>query len=51
MGTACHAIGTAAAIAEHPKVGAYSSVAMALSALLTAIIVPLLYPFLVNILL
>lgn len=48
MGTACHAIGTAAALAEHPKIGAFSSVAMALSALLTAIIVPLLYPFLVN---
>ena len=51
MGTACHAIGTAAALAEHPKIGAFSSVAMALSALLTAVIVPLLYPFLVNILL
>lgn len=48
MGTACHAIGTAAALAENPKAGAFSSVAMALSALLTAIIVPLLYPFLVN---
>ncbi|WP_338364943.1 LrgB family protein [uncultured Pseudoalteromonas sp.] len=48
MGTACHAIGTAAALAEHPKIGAFSSVAMALSALLTAIIVPVLYPFLVN---
>jgi putative effector of murein hydrolase len=51
MGTACHAIGTAAAIAEHPKVGAFASVAMALSALLTAIIVPILYPILVNTLL
>lgn len=51
IGTACHAIGTAAAIAEHPKIGAFSSVAMALSALLTAVIVPLLYPILVNTLL
>lgn len=51
MGTACHAIGTAAALAEHPKIGALSSVAMALSALLTAIIVPVLYPFLINTLL
>jgi putative effector of murein hydrolase len=51
IGTACHAIGTAAAIAEHPKVGAFASVAMALSALLTAIIVPLLYPILITILL
>ncbi|WP_372760779.1 LrgB family protein [Pseudoalteromonas sp.] len=51
MGTACHAIGTAAALAEHPKIGAFSSVAMALTALLTAIIVPILYPFLINTLL
>ncbi|ASM53114.1 MULTISPECIES: LrgB family protein [Pseudoalteromonas] len=51
MGTACHAIGTAAALVEHPKIGAFSSVAMALSALLTAVIVPFLYPILVNTLL
>lgn len=46
IGTACHAIGTAAVINEHPRIGAFSSVAMALSALLSALIVPLLYPFL-----
>lgn len=46
IGTACHAIGTAAALNEHVTVGAYASVAMALSALLTALIVPWLYPFL-----
>jgi putative effector of murein hydrolase len=51
MGTASHAIGTAAALAAHPKIGAFSSIAMALTALLTAIIVPVLYPFLVNTLL
>lgn len=51
IGTACHAIGTAAALTEHPKAGAFASVSMALSALLTAIIVPLLYPMLVSILL
>lgn len=51
MGTACHAIGTASALVEHPKIGAFSSVAMALSALLTAVIVPFLYPILVNTLL
>ncbi len=46
IGTACHAIGTAAALRENPKIGAFASVAMALSALLTALIVPWLYPFL-----
>ncbi|HEA15963.1 hypothetical protein LCGC14_2555160 [marine sediment metagenome] len=46
VGCAFHAIGTAAALTEHPKIGAFASVAMALSALLTALIVPLLYPFL-----
>ncbi|MBB1294785.1 LrgB family protein [Pseudoalteromonas sp. SR41-4] len=46
IGTAFHAIGTAAALVEHPRIGAFASVAMALSALLTALIVPLLYPFL-----
>ena len=46
IGTACHAIGTAAVINEDPRIGAFSSVAMALSALLSALIVPLLYPFL-----
>lgn len=46
IGTACHAIGTAAALNEHTSIGAYASVAMALSALLTALIVPWLYPFL-----
>jgi predicted murein hydrolase (TIGR00659 family) len=51
IGTACHAIGTAAALSEHPKAGALASVAMALSALLTALIVPLLYPFLAYLLL
>ncbi|MEC8206920.1 MAG: LrgB family protein [Pseudomonadota bacterium] len=44
IGTACHAIGTASLIVEQPKAGAFASVAMALSALLSAIIVPLLYP-------
>lgn len=46
IGTACHAIGTAAVLSEHPRIGAFASVAMALSALLTALIVPLLYPIL-----
>lgn len=46
IGTACHAIGTAAALNKHTSIGAYASVAMALSALLTALIVPWLYPFL-----
>ena len=51
IGTACHAIGTAAALNKHPQIGAFSSVAMALSALLTAIIVPWLYPYLSQLLL
>ncbi|MDN3376864.1 MULTISPECIES: LrgB family protein [unclassified Pseudoalteromonas] len=46
IGTACHAIGTAAVLNENVSAGAYASVAMALSALLTALIVPWLYPFL-----
>lgn len=46
IGTACHAIGTAAALNKHARIGAFSSVAMALSALLTALIVPWLYPYL-----
>ncbi|NMR26696.1 LrgB family protein [Pseudoalteromonas sp. NEC-BIFX-2020_002] len=46
IGTACHAIGTAAALNENTSIGAFASVAMALSALVTALIVPLLYPFL-----
>ncbi|MBQ4831943.1 LrgB family protein [Pseudoalteromonas sp. MMG010] len=51
IGTACHAIGTAAALSEHPKAGAFSSVAMAITALLTALIVPLVYPLLASFLL
>ena len=51
VGTACHAIGTAAALNKHARIGAYSSVAMALSALLTALIVPWLYPYLSQLLL
>ncbi|WP_404338706.1 LrgB family protein [Pseudoalteromonas mariniglutinosa] len=46
IGTACHAIGTASLITEQPKAGAFASVAMALSALLSALIVPWLYPLL-----
>ncbi|MGO2075933.1 MAG: LrgB family protein [Pseudoalteromonas sp.] len=46
IGTACHAIGTAAVLSEHPRIGAFASVAMALCALLSALIVPLLYPIL-----
>ncbi|BDF95180.1 LrgB family protein [Pseudoalteromonas haloplanktis] len=46
IGTTFHAIGTAAVLTEPQKISAFASVAMALSALLTALIVPLLYPFL-----
>lgn len=50
IGTACHAIGTASLISDQPKAAAFASVAMALSALLSAIIVPLLYPVIQHIL-
>jgi putative effector of murein hydrolase len=48
IGTASHAIGTAAALDEHTRIGALASVAMALSALLTAVLVPLVYSLLVK---
>ncbi len=46
LGTACHAIGTAAALKENEQAGAFASVALALSALVSAIMVPLIYPWL-----
>lgn len=46
MGAACHAIGTARALELHPSMGGFASIAMALSAINTAIFVPVLYPLL-----
>ena len=46
MGVVCHAIGTAAALERNPTVGAFASTAMILSALITAIWVPILYAML-----
>jgi predicted murein hydrolase (TIGR00659 family) len=46
MGAACHAIGTARALELHPSMGGFASIAMALSAINTAILVPILYPLL-----
>lgn len=41
MGVAAHGIGTAAAFHENPRTGAYSGLAMALSGVFTAILLPL----------
>ncbi len=49
LGAACHGIGTATAIADNEISAAYASTAMALSAILTPIITPMYYPFLVQI--
>mgnify|MGYP000270454483 CR=1 FL=1 len=42
MGTASHGIGTARAFQVNPTAGAYAGIAMALNALLTSMIVPVL---------
>ncbi|MFY8272986.1 LrgB family protein [Pseudoalteromonas sp. SSDWG2] len=49
LGGACHAIGTATAIADNELSAAYASTAMALSALLTPIITPLYFSWLMSI--
>ena len=41
IGTAAHGIGTARALQAHPVAGAFSGLAMALNALLTALLLPL----------
>ncbi|MCG7570888.1 LrgB family protein [Pseudoalteromonas sp. CNC9-20] len=51
LGGACHAIGTATAIADNETSAAYASAAMALSALLSPIIVPIYYPWLASLVL
>ncbi len=48
LGAACHGIGTATAIADNEVSAAYASSAMAISAILTPIITPVYYPFLVQ---
>ena len=47
VGVAAHGIGTARAFQVHPVAGAYAGIAMALNALLTSLIVPLLVRWLV----
>jgi predicted murein hydrolase (TIGR00659 family) len=47
VGVAAHGIGTARAFQVNPVAGAYASIAMALNALLTSLIVPLLVRWLV----
>ncbi|BBN82166.1 membrane protein [Pseudoalteromonas sp. A25] len=46
LGVSCHAIGTASAIEHHPIAGAYASAAMTISAVTTALWVPLFYTWL-----
>ncbi|KAF7775102.1 hypothetical protein PCIT_a1207 [Pseudoalteromonas citrea] len=48
LGVSCHAIGTAAALEHHPKAGVFASAAMTISALLTALWVPMLYRWLIQ---
>jgi putative effector of murein hydrolase len=43
MGTVAHGIGTARALSENPVAGAFSGLAMGLNALLTALLLPLLW--------
>ncbi|MEJ6473437.1 LrgB family protein [Pseudoalteromonas piscicida] len=46
LGVVCHAIGTAAAIEHHPMAGAFASAAMTITAMITALWVPLFYHWL-----
>lgn len=48
LGVVCHGIGTAAAIEHHPQAGAFASASMIVSALITAIWVPILYAILTS---
>ncbi|ESP93860.1 MULTISPECIES: LrgB family protein [Pseudoalteromonas] len=48
LGVSCHAIGTAAAMEYHPLAGAFASVAMILSAIISAFWVPVLFTILNN---
>lgn len=44
MGTACHGIGTASIMLDSEKGGAFSGLAMGLNAVVTAIVLPLIWP-------
>jgi predicted murein hydrolase (TIGR00659 family) len=46
LGAACHAIGTARAVEHSEKLGAFASLSLALSAMLTPLLVPIVYTFL-----
>lgn len=46
LGIVCHAIGTAAAMEHHPQAGAFASAAMTITAVITALWVPVLYHWL-----
>ena len=43
LGSACHAIGTAKAIEVNESMGAFASVSLVLSAILTPIVLPITY--------
>ena len=48
LGVVCHGVGTASAIEHHPKAGAFASASMIISALITALWVPMLYAILTS---
>ncbi|SFC22194.1 LrgB family protein [Pseudoalteromonas denitrificans] len=50
MGAACHALGTARAVEINSTIGAFASVSLIISTVLTSLILPILYPLLMNIL-
>ncbi|WP_200250901.1 LrgB family protein, partial [Thiococcus pfennigii] len=45
LGAAAHGIGTARAFNEGPETGAHASLAMGLAGLLTALLLPVVWPF------
>ncbi|PAJ75747.1 hypothetical protein CJF42_03735 [Pseudoalteromonas sp. NBT06-2] len=50
MGAACHALGTARAVEINSKIGAFASVSLIVSAVLTSVILPVLYPLFMSVL-
>lgn len=49
MGTVAHALGTAKAAEENYKDGAFSSLALVLCGVITAILAPIIYPLLLSV--
>ncbi|RZQ53264.1 hypothetical protein C1E23_10055 [Pseudoalteromonas phenolica] len=48
LGVVCHGVGTATAMEHHPQAGAFASASMIISALITALWVPILYAILTS---